>query len=181
MNDKRSTHFYNMIDKFYGECGSDHVNTVYSIISGNSKISLRILDWFVTRYSNRKKIMIRSSDNYALDIHIDYKAQLKTYKKKYFDPFKRGDKFNYVFSLTSQRIDTTIGQLNFFRWIVSRRIIEYVDSHYDELLGDMKLSNRRDKEHKKAKKPKKKDNNFIGIQVSKEINDDDVILTLTFD
>ena len=67
------------------------------IINGKSEISLRILDWFVTRYSNKYKITIDMGDEEDIfNVHISYKAQLKSYKKKYFDPFRRKKKFFFL-------------------------------------------------------------------------------------
>ena len=34
------------------------IQIMISIINGNSKISLRVLDWFVTNYSKKKKYYI---------------------------------------------------------------------------------------------------------------------------
>ena len=87
----RENLFYNMIDNFFSHCDINDVQKVVDIICGKSKISLRILDWFSTRYSNKNKILITSNDALT-DVHISYKAQLRSYKKKYFDPFKRSSK-----------------------------------------------------------------------------------------
>ena len=60
-----------------------------------------------------------SIDN-GFNVHISYKAQLQSYKKKYFDPFRRRKKFYYKYNKEENKyFYTTIGQLNFFRWIFS--------------------------------------------------------------
>ena len=45
---------------------------VLDIINGNSEISLRVLDWFVTRYSKRKIDFSDSNENTidSFDVHI---------------------------------------------------------------------------------------------------------------
>jgi len=62
------------------------------MINGNSKISLRLLDWFVTRHAKRHSISYFINDD-KFNVHISYKAQLKSYKKRYFDPFRKGKKY----------------------------------------------------------------------------------------
>ena len=197
--------YYNMINKFYKHCDKKYITLMIDIINGESQISLRILDWFVTRYSNRKKILI-DVDEEVIDVHISYKAQLKSYKKKYFDPFKRRTKFDYTFKMkqlddnrntnTSEsqqltKICTTLGQLNFFRWAIDNNIIDYVEKNYDGITKEMNISNKNDKKRKKEKSiepiiiPQKKGminkNNIIGINVIKQIIPEDFKIILTFD
>lgn len=192
---KREIYFYNMIDKFYRQCESASIVKMIDIINGDSPISLRILDWFVTRYSNKKKILI-TIDDIVIDVHISYKAQLKSYKKKYFDPFKRSEKFGrgkfeYCFKDVGKTIHTTIGQLNFFRWALENNIIAYVENNYEIVSKEMNISNKDDKKRKKEKtlgktmnkiiNPTNKPNNNIGINVSKKIDNEQVKIILTFD
>lgn len=182
--------YYNMINKFYKQTNVSHITKMIDIINGDSNISLRILDWFVTRYSNRKKVVISVGDE-VIDVHISYKAQLKSYKKKYFDPFKRRAKFEYNFKSVQKKICTTLGQLNFFRWAIENSIIEYVEKSYDSITHEMNISNKNDKKRKKEKSieqlviPQTKGmtkNNIIGINVTKQIvPQEDFKIILTFD
>jgi hypothetical protein len=126
-------------------------------------------------------------------VHISYKAQLKSYKKKYFDPFKRREKFHYHFKVNNKTIHTTIGQLNFFRWAIENKIIEYINDNFDNLSKDMNVSNKDDKRRKKEKHINKQIKNIknvpnktidkknIGIKVSKQIDNEIVKIILTFD
>lgn len=187
----KEIYFYNMINKFYRRCDNKMINNVIDIVNGTSDISLRILDWFVTRYSSKNKIMIDMSDSLS-DVHISYKAQLKSYKKKYFDPFKRREKFEYVFKNVNKTLWTTIGQLNFFRWIIESHIIDYIETNYEFLSTEMNVSNKNDKKRKKEKTITKKINSFsntkqciktvnnIGINIDKKIENEHVKLILTF-
>lgn len=180
----REIYFYNMINNFYRQCNIDCVNTMVDIVNGENIISLRILDWFVTKYANKNKILI-NNDGDIIDVHISYKAQLKSYKKKYFDPFKRREKFNYHFKEADKTIYTTIGQLNFFRWAMENGILAYVISNYDTLSKEMNVSNKNDKRRKKDKTSTKiidgnNIDNKIGINVSKKIENEQVKIILTF-
>ena len=53
-----------------------------------------------------------------------YKLKLKAYSKHRFDPFCRWDRITVPYNETSH-IQTTIGQLNFFKWAIENYVIEY--------------------------------------------------------
>jgi hypothetical protein len=125
---------YNKLNSFFDSCSSEEHQMMVDIINGNHLISLRFLDWFVTRYCYLYKLNINVNNVYKqqenLNINISYKAQLKSFKKKYFDPFRRKKKFYYTFNKNNLILLTTIGQLNFFRWAISHDIIKYTETNY---------------------------------------------------
>jgi hypothetical protein len=41
----------------------------------------------------------------------------------------------------NQSIQTTIGQLNFFKWVLENNIIDYIETHYQEIETDMNERN----------------------------------------
>jgi hypothetical protein len=139
----KETLYYKMIDKFFKQLGKENIQKMLDIIDGHSKVSLRLLDWFVTRYANKNKIAYDLAPGERFNVHISYKAQLKSYKKRYFDPFRRRKKF--IYKQGDQSLETTIGQLNFFRWAFSNNIIKYVEDHYNSVLKAMIKSNKDDK------------------------------------
>ena len=122
---------------FFSQCKVEEVKMVIDIINGNHLISLRFLDWFVTRYCYLYKLSIPIDNPYnkekTSNVNISYKAQLKSFKKRYFDPFRRKNKFNYNFNNYKLDILTTLGQLNFFRWVLSFDIIKYVEENFDTI------------------------------------------------
>jgi hypothetical protein len=156
---KKELYYFKMVDRYFKQCTSSNIKKMLNIINGDSEISLRILDWFVTRYSNKYKITINNGndDDNIFNVHISYKAQLKSYKKKYFDPFRRRKKFVYKYSTPDfkKSIYTTIGQLNFFRWAINNKIIDYVEKYFNNIIKAMNKSNKDDKKKKKDKKDKK--------------------------
>lgn len=190
---KKEVLCYKRLTKFYKTCDNKEIEKMISIATGKSNISLRILDWFVTRYSRKKKVIIGAkSDEDMFDVHISYKSQLKTYKKKYFDPFKRSDKdrskFLFIFDDedSDKKLITTLGQLNFFRWAISNNIVEYVEENYDEIIKEMNVSNKEDKRRKKDKQKIKQlkkvhENKQIDLQVDKYEDQDEVKIILKFD
>ena len=114
------------------------------IVTETSRISLRILDWFVTNYSKEhtKKIM-RHKDFKDFDIYNSYKSQLKAFNKKLFDPFcrlhtkKNINKFKFKYD-DDKYIITTTGQLNFFKWAIENNVIHYVTEYYNDIKKDLK-------------------------------------------
>ena len=48
-----------------------------------------------------------------------------------FDPFCRCKRIKF------QGLDTTVGQLNFFEWIISDDIIDYLEKHRETVHADM--------------------------------------------
>ena len=40
-----------------------------------------------------------------------------------------------------KHIQTTIGQLNFFKWAIENKIIEYIDENYESIEKDMNSRN----------------------------------------
>ena len=112
-----------------------------SIINGTSKISLRIVDWFVTNYSKKTYCVIENNDtNERFKVYNDYKLKLKAYSKKKFDPFCRWDRINVPYNNT-MCVQTTLGQLNFFKWTIENKILEYIENNYNTIENDMNLRN----------------------------------------
>jgi hypothetical protein len=185
---------YKTIDKFFRECHAKNpciLTSMINIIEGKSDISLRILDWFVTKYSKKKIPQGVNKNTEVFDVRISYKAQLKGYKKRYFDPFRRRDKFYYpcteegykLENGESKHVYTTLGQLNFFRWAFNNNIISFVDSNLSQIVSEMNSFNKDEKNKKKKIKEAKK--NSVGnnetekAQKKVEINTNKLKINIT--
>tara|TARA_Y100000766_G_C18800022_1_gene552568 strand:- start:96 stop:758 length:663 start_codon:yes stop_codon:yes gene_type:complete len=188
----KEKYYYDDLHQFYKSIKINNIEKIIQIINTQDKISLRILDWFITKYSNDNKTTYKLDDDDNNDIgfivHIGYKSQLKTYKKKYFDPFRRYKKFFYYYKYKNgyRRFETTLGQLNFFKWALKKNIINYVQNNYDALVNSMNLSNKEDKERKKNKekikdiKSKSIDDTYSSISTDKRTTNSMKII-LSFD
>jgi hypothetical protein len=204
-NQKELCHYKN-IDKFFKEQyekNPENIIKMIDVIEGKSDISLRILDWFVTKYSKKKISCNGGTKNVeAFDVKISYKAQLKAYKKRYFDPFRRRKKFYYPcekdgfinYENEDKHIYTTLGQLNFFKWAFSNNIVSYVEDNLNFIIGEMNLFNKDEKKKKLqiqkddevVKKVQKKTQNSIKdeklkINAVKSKENDEIKFVLTFD
>ena len=130
------------LTEFFWE-NNERINQMLPIINGQSKISLRVLDWFVTNYCRKNKTKYKVKDeNDNIEkfiVHIEYKGQLKAFNKKLFDPFCRRSRIQFKYN-KDEMIVTTIGQLNFFKWAIKNDIIKYVEEHVKEIDKDMTQS-----------------------------------------
>ena len=116
-----------------------YVATIAPIIQGQQDISLRIIDWFVTNYAKMHGTVItqRKGNNVVhFNVYLSYRSQLKAYSKHAFDPFRRRERITFFYDATHS-IETTIGQLNFFRWMIENNILEYIHDHLSDIEDDM--------------------------------------------
>ncbi len=136
----------NSISKFFGN--TDNLNKMIYI--QESTIPLRYFDWFVTNYAKKKNIILNQEDGSDFNIYIKYKSELKGLRKKYFDPFCRGNriKFCYDKNDSSKIVETTVGQLNFFKWIIKYKVLDYIIDCLDKIQKDIELNEIKKKEKK---------------------------------
>lgn len=165
--------YFKMIHSFFKKCPVEIINKMVDIINLESVISLRVLEWVVTK-SGKKTVNIKIRDNDYNSVNIMYKAQLKTYKKKNFDPFRRDRKFYYEYDRNdlTKKVLTTLGQLNFFKWAIQNGILECVEKNYDEINSAMIKYN---KEEKVKKIKKKKKVEIITTKTKQQIDDESSI------
>ena len=113
---------------------NDNIDILLSIISGISKISLRLIDWFITNHckTHRDVVIHYAEDKYVYNVYQDYRSQLKAYKKIKFDPFRRRQRIVFLYG-NDEYLNTTIGQLNFFKWAIENKILEYISNNIEYL------------------------------------------------
>ena len=148
------------LSNFYNK-NENYKNILISIIESKYHLSLRMIDWLVTHYSKNNNVIYWISnndnkiyetcptdiDNYhtfkKVNLYLDYRAQLKSYTKFNFDSFRRHDRITFIIDTEKNlKIETTIGQLNFFRWAFSNNIIEYATIYKKEIYKSMIKNNK---------------------------------------
>jgi hypothetical protein len=130
---------------FYKTEDNDNLDDMLRIITGESKISLRIVDWFATNYAKKYYtlyVIDQTVENVArrFKVYDDYKLKLKAYSKRRFDPFCRWDRISIPYK-NGKCIETTIGQLNFFKWALENKVVEYIEKNYETIEKDMNNRN----------------------------------------
>lgn len=168
---KRATIFLNNIyldylTQYYN--GFDNVDEIISIIQSKNKISLRLIDWVVTKYTKFNLTLLHDNKNELFNVYISYKSQLKVYTKKFFDPFKRGLPITYKF-INGKEIKTTVGQLMFFKWIYENNIYTFIENNRDFLISKMNNFYLFDKKNKIIKGIQKKEKGDNKIENQKQI------------
>ena len=153
---------YIEIDRFFNmKCDQKNIQKMVRIINNDDAISLRLLNWFAMKYSATMEAIdhINGDGKIELfDVKISYRARLNTHSKKYFDPFRRGKKFDYSYDKRdkSKIVETTLCQLNFFRWMFMHELMDYVDDNFEDLKNKMGTYNTQEKKKKEKKKEKEK-------------------------
>lgn len=197
----------------------ENIIKIIPIIIGNRKISLRIIDWFVTNYSKKynttyfidkkKNCILKNDTRYdpgfcsEFIVYINYKLQLKAYSKKQFDPFCRRSRIDYYYNKqsvldyiknhnlnvpnieeyvrnnTEPYFTTTTGQLNFFKWIINNKIIDYILQNIDDIDKDMNTCYRKQYPKKRDKTTRKK-RNELSLSATKSLSKSKVNVIVTF-
>jgi len=124
------------LQTFYNETGN--LEKITPILKGESPISLRLVDWFITNYAKKNNTSYMMGTKQFL-VHFNYKRELKAYSKKLFDPFCRRDRIMFE-ALNQPSIMTTVGQLNFFRWFIEKKILDYIEENRAAIEADMNAS-----------------------------------------
>jgi len=131
------------LQKFYSSL--PNIDEMIPYLNGTAELSLRLIDWFVTNYC-RKHFIGYNLDGKEFLVYVSYKSQLKAYSKQYFDPNCRRERIMFQIP-GNESFLTTVGKLNFFRWAIESKILEYISENYEviqkERMDAMKKSGRR--------------------------------------
>ncbi len=169
------------LEEFYQD--NPCFSLLVEIIDGTSMISRRTFEYFVTKYSHIHNISYEIEEKGIKQnfiVHSSYKDQLKAHKKKYFDPFGRGERI--PFFANNDCVITTIGQLNFYRWFFTKKIFDYCLNNYtiiqNELLSNKNVKKRCKSFNKKRVTSLKKQINYIKIECSND--NEEIVVSFDF-
>lgn len=155
------------LKKFYKN--TKNIKTLTDITSGKKKLSLRVIDWFVTNFSKKRNTMYTYKKKPFM-VFLNYKSQLKAYSKKYFDPFCRRQRIDFEYTNAEgnvEKIETTIAQLNFFKWCIENGILTFIKKNFDEINKDMQeFTKNNNKNKKKQSNKKNKNSTTIGSETT---------------
>lgn len=179
----------------------NNLDKMLNIINGKSKTSLRIVDWFSTNYAKKYFTVYDLEKNGTLTrfkVYMDYKLKLRAYSKRRFDPFCRWERITVPYK-ENTCIQTTIGQLNFFKWAIENNVLNYIENNFAHIERDMNERNstakrrnpKKDKKNelstentstpiKKISKTRKK-REELSISAAKSVKKEDVEIIIKFD
>jgi len=164
------------LQRFYSS--HPEIKKVLTYLNGDAPLSLRIIDWFVTKYSRKNFVRYKLNGQDFL-VYLSYKGQLKAYSKQYFDPNCRRERIMFRIPGHNQII-TTIGKLNFFRWALESKILEYIEKHEEEIrTGYNSFLKETTQNQKKIKKSSTESSTDSSTDLSTEISTDLNVLDIT--
>ena len=185
-----------LLESLYGFYKKEYNGSkLISILSDEKNISLRSIDWFITNYSKKNNtyyIVYQDKNNnpsfddkdnsYHTNMNVfhSYKSQLKAYSKKRFDPFCRRDRLLFKVNET-ESVETTIGQLNFFKWAISNLVVDYIELYKDEIEHDMNMSLKLMKENSDKKDGSRKKRQELSLSATRGLKMNHVEIELSFD
>jgi len=165
------------------------------LINDHDSISLRSIDWFITNFSKKNNTYyivyedVNGNPSFSdvdnkyknnMNVFHSYKSQLKAYSKKKFDPFCRRDRV--LFKIDGEySVETTLGQLNFFKWAISNMIVDYIDEHKDEIEYDMNSSLKLMKLNSDKKSGSRKKRQELSLSATRGLKKNKVQIEINFD
>jgi hypothetical protein len=118
------------------------INREYVISHNSKKLSIRLVNWFVTNYAKQYftayEIPIENDESKRFFVWTNYKSTEDSYSKQMFDPYCRKSRVLIPYK-NDTSIETTVGQLHFFKWAIVNKVIEYIIDHYDVIEKDMNV------------------------------------------
>lgn len=135
-----------MLRHLLPELTDDFLRTrVVPILTKQSAVSLRALDWAVVNYCKKWGVSIEHNQE-IVDIYDAYINALNHWRRRNFDPFRR--RTRVFFSVDDNEYETTCGQLHFLSWASKTGVYDYVAANIDAIERDMSETNSRVREER---------------------------------
>jgi len=128
--DKMKLLFDSLQKYFYNN--KKRLDIILPIINGKSKISLRLIDWVMSKLSKLEVISTIKEDGSKIDdFGNHYDIYIGGDHKEFYDPFKRGKRINFPIS-SSKMIISTLGQVNALKMAVEFGVIKKIEDNLKE-------------------------------------------------
>ena len=119
--------------KYYADAGA--LRALTEVLRSTAKVSLRTLDWLVTNYAKKHNTVYHYNGK-PVNVFLEYKGCLKAFSKRCFDPFQRRGRIE-ITDADGRPMQSTTGQLNFFRFAISMGVVRYAQQHATAIEADM--------------------------------------------
>lgn len=174
-----------LLDRFYRN--DTNLRKLHEILDKKSGIALRVLDWYATNY-------IKKNDTYFFikkegikrkyTAYPSYQSFLKSYSKKFFDPFRRNYPIIFI-DKNNEKLDTAICQLNFLRWMIEYGNWDYVkqnkkkiEQHMQNVINNPLKNKNLSPKSSKLKRKKRKE---LSIAATRTVTKHNVKVRVKFD
>ena len=108
------------------------------VIDQTGPVSLRLIDWACTNYSRGRHATCTDLHGRSISIHTHYRQALNLWRRKHFDPFRR--RLRLKITHKDGDVVTTLGQLNYTKWVFESGILDYVVQHSKAINENMALT-----------------------------------------
>ena len=121
-----------------------NLKILYNCIFKEGQISLRVIDYLCTNFAKNMYVVyyINSKDKIPFNLYLQYRAQLKAYSKMQFDPFRRHERIHIPCKFApNNKLETTVAQMNFFKWAIENKVIEYLENEKNRIAVEEHMNN----------------------------------------
>lgn len=112
------------LKKFYSV--RENADVLESVVDGKAPVSIKLVNWYVKAY-------LPAHDRKAYSEYMSYASAYRSM----FEPFRR--KHYVVLDYCDRTFETTVGQMNFYRWMIESGHWEYVIANSGKLARQMVL------------------------------------------
>jgi hypothetical protein len=128
-------------------------------LGDNTPIPLRVIDHTCTRYASERDayctILTRTGEIVKKNLKGRYDSKLKQHSKKRFDVYKRQYPNYGLLEIQFKNgdvIETTLAQLNFFKWAISEGVLDFIRKNYIKIGNHLKEQKKNKTEKNKRKR-----------------------------
>lgn len=125
---------------------------IIPLVTQESTISLRALDWLVTNYSKKNNIVCKTKNGALFNIYHGYKTALSHFRRRNFDPFRRRQRI--FLTHKNKEYETTVGQCNFIHWAYQSGVLQYAMENCGVIERDMNFAALMNKTERKTQNEK---------------------------
>ena len=114
------------------------------IVERKNNLTLRKLERFITKDAREHNFMFKKKDGRIFRLYSEYRRQQNAFTKRLFDPFCRYDRVILHGPKFKDGYESTLGQLNFFRWAIHNEVLSYIiavtDGKIDPYINEFKFT-----------------------------------------
>jgi hypothetical protein len=132
------------IEEYYNK-NPELIKKINNIKSGNDKITINLIKFFIFNYCNKFKVIINN-----VIVYDKFKVITKSYTRKLFS--LSNTKKTLTFKIEDQNIILPITMLSVFKWLFRNDIFKYIEENIDIINEEKKKY--KDNNNKKEKEIK---------------------------
>jgi len=123
---------------------------ILPILNGEDPLlTMSLINYTVTNYVQEFSSYVEVKDK-IIYIYRSYQEQLSRFNKALFDPFCREIKIPFYYE-DGKYVVTTVAQLNFYKWAIENKIIDFIRDNYESISNTMKMNTKSSSSSKKSK------------------------------